>query len=109
MSTTSWRCAGFPRVATVRHLSDHPGHPAAPVAAPRRSRRTGAGGQQHSRHRFWADNFDYSAVSWHGLLGHRQVTDAYLAALARHHQGRLATLNRGLAALHSEVVEWLSG
>jgi len=68
-----------------------------------------AGFVQHSRHRFWADNFDYSAVSWHGLLGHRQVTDAYLAALARHHQGRLATLNRGLAALHSEVVEWLSG
>ncbi|PKM02397.1 MAG: hypothetical protein CVV17_05770, partial [Gammaproteobacteria bacterium HGW-Gammaproteobacteria-7] len=58
----------------------------------------------HPRHRFWADAIDYSAVSWSGLLGHRQVTDAYLAALARHQRGRLATLDRGLATLHGDVV-----
>lgn len=39
-----------------------------------------------------------------GVIGHRQVTDAYLVALARHHGGRLATLDRGLAALHGEDV-----
>jgi uncharacterized protein len=37
------------------------------------------------------------------VLGHRQVTDAYLAALARHHHGKLATFDKGLAALHSDV------
>jgi len=30
-----------------------------------------------------------------GVIGHRQVTDAYLAALARHHRGQLATFDPG--------------
>lgn len=57
------------------------------------------------RHEFWPDDLDYAAVCWDGVLGHRQVTDAYLAALARKHGGRLATLDRGLAALHDDVAE----
>jgi hypothetical protein len=57
----------------------------------------------HARHRFWPDNIDYGAVLTRGLQGHRQVTDAYLAALARHHHGRLVTFDRGLAALHGDV------
>ena len=36
-------------------------------------------------------------------MGHRQVTDAYLAALARHHRGKLASFDRGLVALHTDV------
>ena len=32
-----------------------------------------------------------------------QVTDAYLAALARHHGGKLVTFDSGLAALHADV------
>jgi hypothetical protein len=46
----------------------------------------------------------YTDVPWRGVLGHRQVTDAYLAALARRNGGRLATFDRGLAALHEDVV-----
>lgn len=57
------------------------------------------------RHRFWPDDLPYTDVNWHGVLGHGQVTDAYLAALARKHQGRVATLDRGLAALHADVAE----
>lgn len=57
----------------------------------------------HPRHRFWADDLDYSAVGWKGVLGHRQVTDAYLAALARHHGGKLASFDQGLVALHADV------
>ena len=33
------------------------------------------------------------------LVGHRQVTDAYLLALAQHHDGKLATLDKGVAEL----------
>ncbi len=33
------------------------------------------------------------------LQGHRQVTDAYLVALAGHRKGVLATFDRGLAPL----------
>lgn len=57
----------------------------------------------HVRHRFLADDIEYRDVSWTGVIGHRQVTDAYLAALARHHGAKLATFDRGLAALHPDV------
>lgn len=57
------------------------------------------------RHAFWPDDVAYADVDWKGVLGHGQVTDAYLAALARKHGGRLATLDRGLAALHHDVAE----
>lgn len=54
----------------------------------------------HPRHLFWADDQPYTGISWKGVIGHRQVTDAYLVALARHRGGALATFDRGLAALH---------
>lgn len=59
----------------------------------------------HPKHIFWPDDLGYDAISWAGVLGHRQVTDSYLAALARHRTGRLATFDRGLAALHADVAE----
>ena len=58
----------------------------------------------HPRHQFWPDSLAYCDILLRGVLGHRQVTDAYLAALARHHRAKLATLDRGLAALHADVV-----
>jgi toxin-antitoxin system PIN domain toxin len=58
---------------------------------------------RHDRHEFWPDDLDYLAVRLDGVVGHRQVTDAYLAALARSRKARLATFDRGLAALHSDV------
>ena len=64
---------------------------------------------EHSHHRFWPDAIDYLQVNWQGVLGHRQVTDAYLAALARSNGGRLATFDQGLAALHPDVVELIPG
>lgn len=57
----------------------------------------------HPQHRFWPDSLAYEAVRWHGVMGHRQVTDAYLAALARHHEGKLASFDAGLVALHPDV------
>ena len=45
----------------------------------------------------------YAKVRWHGVIGHRQVTVAYLAGLARHHGGRFVTFDKGLVALHPDV------
>jgi predicted nucleic acid-binding protein len=59
--------------------------------------------QAHPRHRFWPDALAYTDVVFNGVLGHRQVTDAYLAALARHHGGKLASFDKGLVALHADV------
>jgi uncharacterized protein len=58
---------------------------------------------RHPRHQFWPDDLGYEAVAWDRIHGQRQVTDAYLAALARVRRGRLATFDRGLAALHADV------
>jgi predicted nucleic acid-binding protein len=59
----------------------------------------------HQRHVLWLDNFPYLDVSPDLLQGPKQVTDAWLAELARRKNGKLATLDQGLAALHSDVVE----
>ncbi len=56
-------------------------------------------------HVFWPDDLDYGDVRMDGVIGHRQVTNAYLAQLARANEGRLATFDAGLAALHSDVAE----
>lgn len=56
-------------------------------------------------HVFWPDSIGYEEVRLRGVVGQAQVTDAYLAQLARAHRGRLATLDQGLAALHSDVGE----
>ena len=56
-------------------------------------------------HTFWADDLPVSglaAMSSSAFIGHRQVTDAYLIELARHHGGVLATLDTGLAELLPE-------
>ncbi len=55
------------------------------------------------RHKFWPDSVTFADVEVGGVVGHRQVTDAYLAQLARSRNGQLATLDSGLAHLHSDV------
>lgn len=57
------------------------------------------------QHEFWRDDVSYRDVPLKGVIGHRQVTDAYLAQLARTRGGRLATFDRGLSQLHSDIAE----
>lgn len=60
---------------------------------------------ENHRHEFWSDDLSYQDVPLSGVIGHRQVTDAYLAQLARGRHGRLVTFDQGLAKLHSDVAE----
>ena len=62
-------------------------------------------GLEEPDHEFWPDDISYSEVPMDGVVGHRQVTDAYLAQLARAHRGRLASFDQGLAELHRDVVD----
>jgi toxin-antitoxin system PIN domain toxin len=59
----------------------------------------------HPRHEFWPDNESFEAVQLRGVIGHRQVTDAYLAHLAHSRRGRLATFDEGLAKLRDDVTD----
>jgi toxin-antitoxin system PIN domain toxin len=66
-------------------------------------------------HQFWPADLDLlsaDVVDWTRILGHRQVTDAYLLALAVHHGGRFVTFDKriapetvpGAAAMHLAVL-----
>jgi toxin-antitoxin system PIN domain toxin len=59
---------------------------------------------QWSGYEFWPDSVSYADADLTKVSGHKQVTDAYLVALAAHHGGRLATFDEALAAMYSEVV-----
>ena len=51
-------------------------------------------------HAFWPDDLSIVAegvLDWRSILGSRQVTDAYLLALAVRRRGRFVTLDRGVA------------
>lgn len=57
------------------------------------------------RHEFWPDDVPYTDVPVQGIVGHRQVTDAYLAQLARSRRARLATFDQAIAKLHHDVAD----
>ncbi len=46
---------------------------------------------------FWPDAISYRDADLAHVVGHRQVTDAYLTALASGNDGLLATFDQGLA------------
>jgi uncharacterized protein len=60
---------------------------------------------ENPRHEFWPDEVAYTDVPVAGIVGHRQVTDAYLAQLARGRAARLATFDQGMAKLHADVAD----
>lgn len=57
----------------------------------------------HPKHEWWDEVLSFLAVPHRHLQGSGQVTDAWLAELARRRGGRLATLDSGLAVLHADV------
>lgn len=54
-------------------------------------------------HVYWNDGFSYREVAFANVSGSKQVTDAWLAELARRHNAQFATLDIARAALHSDV------
>ena len=57
------------------------------------------------RHELWLADHSYLDVDPHLLQGPSQVTDAWLAELARRNGGTLASLDGGLVGLHPDVAE----
>jgi toxin-antitoxin system PIN domain toxin len=58
---------------------------------------------QLPHHEFWDDSFSFVELDPAAIQGHRQVTDAWLAHLARRRHGWVATLDEGFARLHPDV------
>ncbi len=63
---------------------------------------------QDPNHQFWSDDIDFDAGVLAGVRGHRQVTDAYLVALAKAKGGVLVTFDRGIAELRPTAVELIA-
>jgi len=64
-----------------------------------------AGVQAQPRCQLWPDSISYRDVDRSAVLGHRHVTDAYLASLAGARGGILATLDRALVQRHPDASE----
>jgi toxin-antitoxin system PIN domain toxin len=60
---------------------------------------------QMKAHEFWDAGFSYLELDPRRLQGRGQVTDGWLAELARRKQSRLITFDQGLATAHPDVVE----
>lgn len=61
----------------------------------------------HPRHEFWADSLQVPAAvqpAEQRLQGYRQLTDAYLLALASRHKGVLASFDGGVRALADDFL-----
>jgi toxin-antitoxin system PIN domain toxin len=56
-----------------------------------------------TRHEFWSDDLPFTNDAIAAVVGHRQVTDAYLCHLARDRNGHVASFDRGLTAIHPDV------
>jgi toxin-antitoxin system PIN domain toxin len=87
--------AGFVRVLASPAFSPH-----GPTA--KQAREKLGENVRYPAHHFWPDLLQLpEALNLLGteLAGHRQVTDAYLLALALHNQGKFVTLDRSVANL----------
>ena len=94
-----------------RHLLGHPGHLAEAAHAVRRGPER-RGGVAHPpavvrqpRHELWLADHTFLDVDPQLVQGPSQVTDAWLAELARRQGGSLASLDGGLVSLHPDVSE----
>lgn len=92
-----WASCPITQIGCVRVMSQ-PAYPGALRAAEIASRLGEA--CAHAAHEFWPDSIDLlgsPSVRWPHVLGHRQVTDTYLLALAVKNGGRLASFDRRIA------------
>jgi len=100
-ATTVVTQSGFIRIASDPAFSKDAVNPAQAVELLQANMR-------HEHHRFWPadEGVPQILAPFVGrLVGHRQVTDAYLLGLAARHQGKLATFDRGISELVVTAVQ----
>ncbi|MBX3590116.1 MAG: PIN domain-containing protein [Burkholderiaceae bacterium] len=107
-----WASCPITQNGCIRIMSQ-PGYPAPLAPAQVADRLRMATGTAH--HAFWPDDLDLVGsddLRWTAILGSRQITDAYLLALAVRNGGRFVTFDRaaplaavaGAAAAHLVVL-----
>jgi len=102
-SHEGWATCPFTQAAFVRIITN-PAFSRDAVTPPEALKLLGSN-LNHPAHRFWADEISFVAATQpfvRRLVGHQQVTDAYLLGLAMHKQGKLATMDQAILALLPE-------
>lgn len=95
-----WATCPFTETGFVRILSN-PSFSRDSVS-PREALTLLAANTSHPTHHFWPASLDLNSALKdfaRSVVGHRQVSDAYLLALSLHHRGRLATMDRAISSL----------
>jgi uncharacterized protein len=92
-----WASCPITQNGCIRIMSQpaYPGALAAAAVAARLAEAT-----RDASHEFWADDISLlepATIDWQRVLGHRQVTDSYLLALAVRHHGRFVTFDGRIA------------
>jgi len=98
-----WATCPFTETAFVRILSNPAFSPNA--VTPADALALLRANLRHPAHRFWEDDASFIQAAEpfsDRLVGHQQVSDAYLLGLAIHREGKLATLDRGVLTLLQE-------
>ena len=99
-ASRGWVTCPVTEAAFVRILSNPAFSPNALV--PRQALALLQANVAHSHHHFWPDDLPLVEAlggSVKGVAGHKQITDAYLLALAAHHRGALASFDKGVGEL----------
>lgn len=92
-----WASCPLTQNGCIRIMSQ-PKYPGSVVAAQVADRLAEAA--RSPDHEFWPADVNMlsgDVFDWSRVLGHRQVTDVYLLALAVHHGGRFVTFDRRIA------------
>jgi uncharacterized protein len=100
----SWATCAVTQLAFVR-ISSNPAIIAEAVA-PAQACKVLRAITELTGHRYWLEAVapdQIDELQSLAIVGHRQVTDAYLMGLARHHAGCLATFDRGLKELAGSI------
>ncbi len=90
-----WATCAVTQLGFVR-LSSNPAYTASAVA-PGQAATVLAELTSHEAHRFWDSPVASDATIYGKALGHQQVNDAYLVAVAEAREGRLVTLDQRLS------------
>ena len=93
-----WATSPLTQNALLRILGNprYPNSPGSPAAVMPLL----AGLLDHPNHVFWPDDLSWcrnTVIQGDQVLGHGQITDTYLLALAVHHQGRLVSFDARLS------------
>lgn len=105
-STQSWATCPITQLGFVRVSSNH--SIIKEAVSPKEAMNVLEQMTALKHHVFWPDNIGLSAkeIPFDFLVGHRQVTDAYLLGLCKKHGGRLATLDQKITALTPSGSGW---